>query len=116
MNLLQLFFGGLLSTLLVFYFRSGSLSASWPFLLVLGVAFAANESLREALRAPGLSDQPVLPFAFLLRDFHCAGLGARDGTIPFVLSGGGQPGAGGAVFARLGGDAKETMLRAAERN
>src|SRR5579864_3352928 len=30
-NLLQFFFGGLLSTYLVFYFRSGSLRVSWPF-------------------------------------------------------------------------------------
>jgi hypothetical protein len=46
-NLMQFFFGGLLSTLLVFYFRSGSLAASWPFFLILGAAFAANESLKK---------------------------------------------------------------------
>ena len=44
---MQFFFGGLLSTLLVFYFRSGSLSASWPFFLILAVAFAANESFKK---------------------------------------------------------------------
>ncbi len=45
-NTLQFFFGGLLSTFLVFYFRSGSLRASWPFFLILGAAFAANERLK----------------------------------------------------------------------
>jgi Protein of unknown function (DUF2914) len=45
-NALQFAFGGLLSTFLVFYFRSGSLRASWPFFLILGAAFAANESLK----------------------------------------------------------------------
>src|ERR1700722_538011 len=45
-NILQFFFGGLLSTFLVFYFRSASLRASWPFLLILGAAFAANEILK----------------------------------------------------------------------
>jgi hypothetical protein len=46
-NTLQFFFGGLLSTLLVFYFRSGSLRVSWPFFLVLGAAFVANERLKQ---------------------------------------------------------------------
>ncbi len=45
-NTLQFFFGGLLSTFLVFYFRSGSLRASWPFFVMLGAAFAANERLK----------------------------------------------------------------------
>ena len=46
-TILQFFFGGLLSTFLVFYFRSGTLSVTWPFLLLLGVAFFANESLKK---------------------------------------------------------------------
>lgn len=46
-NILQFFFGGLLSTYLVFYFRSATLSAAWPFLLLLGLAFWANESLKK---------------------------------------------------------------------
>jgi hypothetical protein len=46
-NILQFFFGGLLSTFLVFYFRSSDLSTSWPFFLVLALAFWANESLKR---------------------------------------------------------------------
>ena len=46
-NTLQFFFGGLLSTFLVFYFRSGSLRVSWPFFLILGAAFLANERLKQ---------------------------------------------------------------------
>jgi len=45
-NVLQFFFGGLLSTFLVFYFRSADLSVSWPFILMLVIAFWANESLK----------------------------------------------------------------------
>ncbi len=41
------FFGGLLSTFLVFYFRSGSLRVSWPFFAILGAAFLANENLKH---------------------------------------------------------------------
>ena len=46
-NILQFAFGGLLSTFLVFYFRSGSIFVSWPFLFLLGIAFAANERLKH---------------------------------------------------------------------
>jgi hypothetical protein len=46
-NVMQFFFGGILSTYLVFYFRSGTLAASWPFLLILAAAFIANESLKR---------------------------------------------------------------------
>ncbi|MDO8664308.1 MAG: DUF2914 domain-containing protein, partial [Candidatus Liptonbacteria bacterium] len=41
------FFGGLLSTFLVFYFRSATLAVSWPFILLLSAAFVANESFKK---------------------------------------------------------------------
>ena len=46
-NILQFFFGGILSTYLVFYFRSGSLAVSYPFFLLLAAAFIANESFKK---------------------------------------------------------------------
>ena len=46
-NALQFLYGGLLSTFLVFYFRSGSLWVSWPFFLILAAAFVANEKLKQ---------------------------------------------------------------------
>jgi hypothetical protein len=46
-NVLQFFFGGLLSVFLVFYFRSGTLSISWPFFIILAAAFIANERLKR---------------------------------------------------------------------
>jgi hypothetical protein len=46
-SVLQFCFGGLLSTFLVFYFRSGSLRTSWPFLFLLAAAFLANERLNR---------------------------------------------------------------------
>ena len=46
-NILQFFFGGLLSTFLVFYFRSADIFVTWPFLLILVLAFIANESLKK---------------------------------------------------------------------
>jgi hypothetical protein len=46
-NILQFFFGGLLSTFLVFYFRSTDIFITWPFILLLALAFIANESLKR---------------------------------------------------------------------
>lgn len=47
LTFLQGFFGGLLSTFLVFYFRSAAFAVSWPFLLLLLAAFVANESFKK---------------------------------------------------------------------
>jgi hypothetical protein len=46
-NILQFFFGGLLSTYLVFYFRSSDIFATWPFIFILALAFIANESFKR---------------------------------------------------------------------
>ncbi len=46
-NILQFFFGGLLSVYLVFYFRSADFFVSWPFIFVLALTFWANESLKR---------------------------------------------------------------------
>lgn len=59
-NIMQFFFGGILSVYLVFYFRSGTIGTSWPFLLILAFAFIANESLKR--RYARLSFQIALLF------------------------------------------------------
>ena len=46
-NILQFFFGGILSTYLVFYFRSADILVTWPFIAVLLLAFIGNESLKR---------------------------------------------------------------------
>lgn len=46
-NILQFFFGGIFSTYLVLYFRSGDILVTWPFILILIVAFIANETLKD---------------------------------------------------------------------
>ncbi len=46
-NILQFFFGGIFSTYLVLYFRSADLFVTWPFIVILAVAFVANESLKR---------------------------------------------------------------------
>src|ERR1035437_313299 len=46
-NILQFFFGGILSSYLVFYFRSTDIFSTWPFIFLLALAFIANESLKR---------------------------------------------------------------------
>lgn len=46
-NILQFFFGGILSTYLVFYFRSADIFVTWPFIALLLLTFIANESLKR---------------------------------------------------------------------
>ena len=46
-NILQFFFGGILSTYLLSYFRSSDILVTWPFVLVLALAFMANEVLKR---------------------------------------------------------------------
>ena len=46
-NILQFFFGGILSAYLVFYFRSADIFTTWPFITLLVIAFIANESLKR---------------------------------------------------------------------
>jgi MFS family permease len=45
--LMQYAFGGLLSGMLIFYGRSGSLSASWPFLLIILGVIYGNETIKN---------------------------------------------------------------------
>ncbi|MEI6842979.1 MAG: DUF2914 domain-containing protein [bacterium] len=86
-NILQFFFGGILSTYLVFYFRSGDLSVSWPFLLILALAFWANESLKRHYEI--LSFQVSLFFLsiFSFATFLLPVLLHQIGPVIFLLSG-----------------------------
>jgi hypothetical protein len=46
-NALQFLFGGILSTFLISYFRSADIFVTWPFILLLAVAFISNEVLKH---------------------------------------------------------------------
>ena len=84
---LQFMFGGLLSTFLVFYFRSTTLAVTWPFILVLGLAFFANESFKQhyARLVFQISILYVSFFSFLI--FIVPIFMHRIGADIFVLSG-----------------------------
>ncbi len=86
-NILQFFFGGLLSTFIVFYFRSTTLAATWPFLFILLAAFIANESLKKHYARltfqVSLFFLSLLAFAIFIVPvfFH------RIGAVMFLISG-----------------------------
>jgi len=86
-NIMQFFFGGLLSTFIVFYFRGATLSVSWPFILILALAFVANERLKKYFDR--LSFQISLLFfsIFLFAIFFVPLFTHSIGPMIFLLSG-----------------------------
>jgi|YelNatPaOPRAMG01_1025707.scaffolds.fasta_scaffold26563_3 hypothetical protein len=100
-NVMQFFFGGLLSVYLIFYFRSGSIGTSWPFLLILAAAFIANESLKRHYAR--LSFQIALLFfaIYLFAIYVVPMLLHRIGTSIFLISGAVSVAAIGAVLVVL---------------
>ena len=87
-NIMQFFYGGIFSTFLVFYFRSGDIAVSWPFILLLVICFWANESLKRHFVR--LSFQISLFFlsVFSFAIFLVPVLLHKIGTGVFLLSGG----------------------------
>jgi hypothetical protein len=86
-NILQFFFGGLLSTYLVFYFRSGNLLASWPFFVILAAAFVANESLKRHYSRLTFQISLLFLSVFLFAIYFVPVLMHSIGTVPFIVSG-----------------------------
>ncbi len=87
-NISQFISGGLLSTFLVFYFRSSELSASWPFILILAFASWANEWLKNlyARLSFQISLFYLLLFSFTI--FFVPVVMHAIGTKIFLFSGG----------------------------
>lgn len=87
LNILQFCFGGVLSANLVLYFRSSDFFTAWPFLIILAIAFWANESLRE--QQVRFSFQISLYFfgiySFLI--FFLPVMFHRIGPLMFILAG-----------------------------
>lgn len=84
---MQFAFGGLLSAFLVLYFRSATLSAAWPFLLILAAAFVGNEIFKA--RYARLSYQVSVLFLaiFSFAIFSLPVLVHRLGPGIFIFSG-----------------------------
>ncbi len=86
-NIMQFMFGGLMSTFLVFYFRSAVLSVAWPFLLILAIAFVANESLKRHYARLYFQISFLFLSVFLFAIFFVPVLLKDIGATVFVVSG-----------------------------
>jgi len=86
-NILQFFFGGILSTYLVFYFRSGDISVSWPFILILAIAFWANEAFKRHFVRLGFQVSLFYLSLFSFTIFSLPVLVHKIGPRVFFLSG-----------------------------
>jgi hypothetical protein len=86
-NILQFFFGGILSTYLVFYFRSSDITVSWPFLLVLALAFWANEALKRNFVRLGFQIALLFLSIYCFVIFLVPVITHRFGGWMFLLSG-----------------------------
>lgn len=86
-NLMQFAFGAQLGTFIIFYFRSGALSASWPFLLVLLGAVLANEFFKKHHTRLTFHASFLFLSIFTFLIFIVPILTHRIGSLVFLLSG-----------------------------
>ncbi len=86
-NILQFFFGGLLSAFLVFYFRSATLSVAWPFLLLLVFAFVANERLKRHYERLTFQISLFFLSLFSFAIFFIPVFFHKTGPVVFLISG-----------------------------
>lgn len=84
---IQFMFGGLLSKYLVFYFRSGSLATSWPFLLILFVAFFLNERMRRHYERLDFQISFLFLSTYAFAIYYLPVLAGRIGNDIFILAG-----------------------------
>lgn len=83
----QFAFGGLFSAFFIFYSRSGSLSASWPFLFLLASLLIGNEFLREKYLRLTLQLSILFFVLYSYLIFALPVLLGRMGADIFLLSG-----------------------------
>ncbi len=86
-TVLQFFYGGLLSTFIVFYFRSAVLAVAWPFFAILAVAFIANEKFKAKYTALSFQIAYFYLCTYLFFIFFIPVLVHQTGQWIFLLSG-----------------------------
>ncbi len=85
--IIQFAFGGLFSGFVIFYFRSGSLSASWPFIILLVGLLLGNEFLRKHYVRLVFQVTTFFTALFFFTIFFIPVLISRMGAWVFILSG-----------------------------
>lgn len=85
--LIQFAFGGLFSGFSIFYFRSGSLLSSWPFIVILVALLIGNDSLRKQYERLILQVSLLFVALFFYTIFAVPVLLNQMGPVIFGLSG-----------------------------
>ncbi|TSC62518.1 MAG: hypothetical protein G01um101448_1116 [Parcubacteria group bacterium Gr01-1014_48] len=85
--LMQFAFGGLFSSFIVFYTRSATLAANWPFLLFLVCMFVGNEFFRKHYQRFGFQMSILFTALFSFSIFYVPIIVNRIGAEIFLLSG-----------------------------
>ncbi len=85
---LQFAFGNLFSGFIIFYIRSGSVFASWPFLLLLGILFVGNEFFRKRYTHLPFQIGVLFIAIFSYTVFSLPVLINKMGALVFLISGG----------------------------
>lgn len=86
-TVMQFSFGSLLGTFLIFYFRSATLAASWPFLLLLLIAIIANDHFKKHYERLTFQISFFFLSVFAFSIFLVPILLNRIGAFVFILSG-----------------------------
>jgi hypothetical protein len=84
---IQFAFGGLFSGFSIFYFRSGSLISSWPFLVILLALLIGNDRLRKQYERLTLQVSLLFVALFFFTIFAVPVFLGRMGPLIFALSG-----------------------------
>jgi hypothetical protein len=84
---IQFAFGGLFSGFSIFYFRSGSLISSWPFIVILVALLVGNDMLRKQYERLTLQVSLLFVALFFFTIFAVPVVLGRMGPIIFGLSG-----------------------------
>ncbi len=85
--LIQFAFGGLFSGFSVFYFRSGSLLSSWPFIIILIALLIGNDYLRKQYERLVLQVSLLFASLFFFAIFAVPVVLNHMGSVIFVISG-----------------------------
>ena len=85
--LIQFSFGGIFSGFSIFYFRSGSLLSSWPFIVILLALIIGNDSMRKQYERLVLQVSFLFVALFFFTIFAVPVVLNNMGPVIFILSG-----------------------------
>lgn len=85
--IMQFSFGNLFSGYIVFYFRSGTFAAAWPFMILLLFMFVGNEFFKKKYQRLGFQMSVFFLVLFSFTIFYMPILVGSIGALVFLLSG-----------------------------